>query len=84
MTEPSRPRGSNADEWQLFLCHHLDNRATSLNGLTFMAVQIAEAIEDGRREERARIVAQLMHEGDVTQNAEDATVYRDAARLVQA
>jgi hypothetical protein len=46
----SRPRGSNADEWHLFLCQYLDNRATSPNGLTFMAVQIAEAIEEGRRD----------------------------------
>jgi hypothetical protein len=42
---PNRPRGSNADEWHLFLCEHLDNRANSPNGLTFMALQIAEAIE---------------------------------------
>jgi hypothetical protein len=40
-----RPKGANADEWYLFLCEHLDNRATCPNGLTFMAVQIAEAIE---------------------------------------
>jgi len=40
-----RPIGSNADEWHLFLSEYLDNRATSPNGLTFMAVQIAEAID---------------------------------------
>jgi uncharacterized protein YgfB (UPF0149 family) len=47
------PLGSNADEWRLFLCQHLDSRATWPNGLTYMALQIAEAIdrafEDGRR-----------------------------------
>ena len=41
----TRPIGSNADEWHLFLCQYLDNRATSPNGLTFMAVQIADAID---------------------------------------
>jgi acid stress-induced BolA-like protein IbaG/YrbA len=42
-----RPSGSNADEWHLFLCEYLDNRATgSGDGLAFIAVQIAEAIDD--------------------------------------
>jgi hypothetical protein len=27
------------------LCHYADNRATQPNGLTYLAVQIAEAIE---------------------------------------
>jgi hypothetical protein len=53
-----RPLGSNADEWHLFLCRHLDSRATSPNGLTYIAVQIAEAIdeafEDGRRDGEQR------------------------------
>ena len=49
-----RPAGSNADEWHLFLCQYLDNRATNPNGLTFMAVQIAEAIE-AERERCARL-----------------------------
>jgi hypothetical protein len=40
-----RPRGSNADEWHLFLSEHLAARADSPHGLTFMAVQIANAIE---------------------------------------
>jgi hypothetical protein len=40
-----RPDGSNADEWHLFLAQHLDNRANSHHGLTFMAVQIAEAVD---------------------------------------
>jgi hypothetical protein len=43
-----RPRGSNADEWHLFLCRRLDNRATHPSGLEFVAVQIAEAIEAER------------------------------------
>jgi hypothetical protein len=51
---PKRPDGSNADEWHLFLTCFLDCRATSPNGLTYMAVQIAEALdeafEDGRRD----------------------------------
>lgn len=43
----SRPRGSNADEWHLFLCTYLDNRATTAgDGLAFIAVQICEAIEE--------------------------------------
>lgn len=40
-----RPQGSNADEWHLFLCERLDNRASHPNALTFVAVQIAEAID---------------------------------------
>lgn len=40
-----RPAGSNADEWHLFLSEHLDNRANFPNGLTYVAVQIAEAID---------------------------------------
>jgi hypothetical protein len=47
-----RPRGSNVDEWHLFLCQHLDPRAARWDGLEYMALQIAEAIdqafEDGR------------------------------------
>jgi hypothetical protein len=43
-----RPPGSNAEEWRLFLWKCLDNRATSPHGLTFVAVQIAEAIEAER------------------------------------
>ena len=39
-----RPTGSNADEWHIFLSEHLDNRAGN-SGLTYMAVQISEAIE---------------------------------------
>jgi len=41
----TRPSGSNADEWHLFLCELLDNRATYPNGMTYVAVQIAEAID---------------------------------------
>lgn len=44
-----RPSGSNADEWHLFLCEYLDNRATgSGDGLGFIAVQIADALDDYR------------------------------------
>lgn len=43
-----RPTGSNADEWHLFLSQYLDNRATQPSGLTFIAVQIAEAIDAAR------------------------------------
>jgi hypothetical protein len=42
---PRRPRGANADEWHLFLCGYLDNRASFPRGLTYVAVEIAEAIE---------------------------------------
>lgn len=45
----TRPKDSNADAWHLFLSEYLDARATSPNGLTFMAVQIAEAIDDAER-----------------------------------
>jgi hypothetical protein len=37
-----RPLGSNADEWHLFLSENMD-------ALGYLAVQIAEAIEEGRR-----------------------------------
>jgi hypothetical protein len=46
-----RPRDSNADAWHLFLSEYLDARANIPNGLTFMAVQIAEAIDDAAREQ---------------------------------
>jgi hypothetical protein len=53
-----RPLSFNADEWHLFLCQHLDSRATCPNGLTYVAVQIAEALdeafEDGRWEGEQR------------------------------
>jgi hypothetical protein len=41
-----RPKDSNADAWHLFLSEYLDARANIPNGLTFMAVQIAEAIDE--------------------------------------
>jgi hypothetical protein len=63
--EGRRPVGSNADEWHVFLCEHLDSRAACPNGLTFMAVQIAEAFdeafEDGRRDGEQR-AAERAHE----------------------
>lgn len=37
-----RPEGSNADHWHLFLSEHKD-------ALPYVAVQIAEAIEDAER-----------------------------------
>jgi hypothetical protein len=43
---PHRPQGANADEWHLFLCGYLDNRASFPRGLTYVAVQIAEAIDE--------------------------------------
>jgi len=45
--ELRRPSGSNADEWRLFLSEHLDNRRVN-DGLTYIAVQIAEAIDATR------------------------------------
>lgn len=41
-----RPKGSNADEWQLFLTEHASASA-------FLAVQIAEAIDDASKGARA-------------------------------
>lgn len=40
-----RPIGSNADEWHLFLTENTD-------ALAYLAVQIAEAIEDAERRGR--------------------------------
>lgn len=40
-----RPSGSNADEWHLFLSQHLDNRAQFPYGMSYVAVQIAEALD---------------------------------------
>lgn len=37
-----RPLGSNADEWNLFVAENMDNPA-------YLAVQIAEAIEEAER-----------------------------------
>jgi hypothetical protein len=57
----ARPQGTNADEWRLFLSAYLDSRTTSADGLSFMAVQIAEAIEA----ERSRCAAMAQHVADV-------------------
>lgn len=46
------PRGANVDEWHLFLCALLDNRANHPNHhneLRYAAVKIAEAIDIARR-----------------------------------
>jgi hypothetical protein len=40
-----RPAGSNAEEWQLFLSEYLESRPATPAALTYVAVQIAEAIE---------------------------------------
>jgi hypothetical protein len=58
----SRPKGNNADEWHLFLCEYLDSRANGNgSGLTYMAVQVAEALDEQIAEavaaERERILA---------------------------
>jgi hypothetical protein len=47
------PLSSNADEWHLFLCEYLDSRATWPNGLTYMAVQIAQALDQAFEAGRA-------------------------------
>jgi hypothetical protein len=60
-----RPRGSNADEWHLFLCERLDNRANHPDGLTFAAVQIAEALNQRDQEWRAAILARGYPRGTV-------------------
>lgn len=51
--QEKRPSGSNADEWHLFLCRYLDNRAMFPTGLTYVAVQIAEAIESRSLNEKS-------------------------------
>ncbi len=43
-----RPRGTHAWEWRLFLSGYVDSRATSIDGLSFVAVQIVQAIEAER------------------------------------
>ena len=40
-----RPIGNNADEWAEFLDEYLESRKDSPNGRSFVAVQIAEAID---------------------------------------
>lgn len=47
-----RPAGSNADEWHLFLTEYCCNRPNQVNGMTYIAVQIAEAIETAERRAR--------------------------------
>lgn len=52
-----RPKGSNADEWRLFLCQHLDGRVTSefSDPLSFIAVQIADAIDEQTEQLRIHV-----------------------------
>lgn len=57
-TGETRPQGSNADEWHLFLAERLDNRAAFPNALPFVAVQIAEAIDSVLASALATIEAQ--------------------------
>ena len=49
-----RPQGSNADEWALWLEHWAPETTKAPEGgaasCAFIAVQIAEAIDDGRRQ----------------------------------
>jgi hypothetical protein len=40
-----RPKGSNADEWHLWLSFYADSRAAFPDVLDYLAVHIAEAIE---------------------------------------
>ena len=56
----NRPSGSDADEWHLFLCEHLDNLANSPHVLAYIAVQIAEALDQAQ--ERGRQLYILAHE----------------------
>ncbi len=53
-----RPSGSNADEWHLFLTEYADNRAAFPNGLAFLAVQIAEALDEAKERGRLYILAE--------------------------
>jgi hypothetical protein len=57
----ARPSGSNADEWHLFLSEYLDNRANFPDGLTYMAVQIAEAIEASRPAPEGFVSVELLN-----------------------
>ena len=52
----NRPSGSDADEWRLFLSESLNNR----RGLTYIAAQIAEALDQAQ--ERGRQLYILAHE----------------------
>lgn len=55
-----RPTGSNADEWQLFLLYWLNDLPSRLDGnIQFLAVQIAEAIDDQARRSEDNCNAQL-------------------------
>lgn len=47
-----RPAGNNADEWHLFLDEHKD-------ALPFLAVQIAEAIDDAERQALERAIDRM-------------------------
>jgi hypothetical protein len=60
-----RPRDSNADAWHLFLSKYLDARANFPYGMAFMAVQIAEAIDDAVREQCEAKDAELREIGAI-------------------
>lgn len=80
-----RPQGSNADEWHLFLCHYADNRATQPNGLTYLAVQIAEAIEartERLEAELRRLRSRIEMEGGYPWP--DDSIARDLAQIDKA
>lgn len=55
-----RPTGSNADEWNCFLSEHL-------NSTSFLAVQIAEAIEDAERRGAAQTIAHSQRNSEASQ-----------------
>src|ERR1700730_1154302 len=73
---PQRPQGSNADEWHMFLCGYVADRAAFPRGLAYVAVQIAEAIEAavarGDLEEIAKTVESLrLHRHQATKSESD-------------
>lgn len=70
-----RPKGNNADEWHLFLSEWLDNRAACPNGMIFMAVQIAEAIDDATREAERRALETAANIAET--HAKGYAAYRD-------
>lgn len=45
----SRPRTSNADEWQIWLQDHIGLQDETGNGCAWLAVQIVEAIEEHQK-----------------------------------
>ncbi len=61
-----RPKGSNADEWQLWLSFYADSRAAFPDVLAYLAVHIAEAIDRATQRGRDAGYAECMKEWQTT------------------